>query len=68
MRAKINRNVQAALADQQLQKNLRSTLGKSVRMRDESVAEVPNWEQLTQYARDVKDQTLSRLDHYLEML
>ena len=65
---RINRNVQAALADQQLQKNLRSTLGKSVRMRDKSVAEVPNWEQLTQYARDVKIRTLSRLDHYLEML
>ena len=68
MRAKINRNVQAALADQQLQRNLRSTLGKSVRMRDESVAEVPNWDELSQYARDVKMGTLSRLDHYLEML
>lgn len=68
MRARINRNVQAALADQQLQKNLRSTLGKSVRMRDESVAEVPNWDELSNYAREVKIQTLSRLDHYLEML
>ena len=65
---RINRNVQAALADQQLQKNLRSTLGKSVRMRAESVAEVPNWDELSQYAREIKDQTLSRLDHYLEML
>ena len=37
-------------------------------MRDESVAEVPNWDELSQYARDVKMQTLSRLDHYLEML
>ena len=68
MRARINRNVQAALADQQLQRNLKSTLGKSVRMRDESVAEVPNWDELTRYARDVKIHTLSRLDHYLEML
>ena len=65
---RINRNVEAALANQQLQKNLRSTLGKSVRMRDESVAEVPNWDELSQYARDVKLHTLSRLDHYLEML
>ncbi len=65
---KINRNVLAALADQQLQRNLRSTLGKSVRMRDEAVAEVPNWDELSEYARDVKMHTLSRLDHYLEML
>ena len=65
---RINRNVQAALADQQLQRNLRNTLGKSVRMRAESVAEVPNWDELSQYAREIKDQTLSRLDHYLEML
>jgi L-lactate dehydrogenase complex protein LldF len=37
-------------------------------LRDEAVAEVPNWEELRQYARDVKAHTLSRLDHYLEML
>ncbi|MEE8350016.1 MAG: LutB/LldF family L-lactate oxidation iron-sulfur protein [Acidobacteriota bacterium] len=66
--AKINRNVEAALADRQLQRNLCSTLGKSVRMRDDSVAEVPNWEELSRYARDVKLHTLSRLDHYLAML
>lgn len=65
--AKINRNVQAALSDKQLQKNLRNTLATSLQMRDVSVAEVPNWDELSQYARDVKLHTLSRLDYYLEM-
>ncbi|MDA2934130.1 LutB/LldF family L-lactate oxidation iron-sulfur protein, partial [Acidobacteria bacterium AH-259-D05] len=58
----------AALANQQLQRNLRKTLGTSVRLRDEAVSKVPNWEELRCYARDVKAHTLSRLDHYLEML
>ena len=39
-----------------------------MRSRDEAVSEIPNWEELRQYARDVKAHTLSRLDHYLEML
>ena len=68
MRVRIGKNTQTALADQQLQRNLRHTLGKTVRYRDEAVSEVPNWEELRCYARDVKAHTLSRLAHYLEML
>lgn len=65
---KISNNIQSALADQQSQRNLRHTLGKSVRLRHEAVSEIPNWEELRQYARDVKAHTFSRLDHSLEML
>ena len=65
---KISKNVQSALADQQLQRNLRHTFRKSVRLCDVAVSEIPNWEELRQYARNVKAHTLSRLAHYLEML
>lgn len=65
---KISANTQAALADAKIQKNLQSTLSKILDARDLAVSEVPNWEELRQYARQVKAHTLSRLDHYLEEL
>ncbi|MFQ5740532.1 MAG: LutB/LldF family L-lactate oxidation iron-sulfur protein [Acidobacteriota bacterium] len=59
---------QQALRDQQLQRNLRSTLGKTLTARDRAVSGVSNWEELRQYASDVKTHTLARLSHYLEEL
>lgn len=60
--------VETALGDAQLQQNLTRTLGKARHSRDEAVREIPNWEELRQYARDVKLHTLSRLGDYLEQL
>ena len=57
-----------ALADGQLQKNLKHTLGHAQRARDAAVAEVANWEALRQHAHDVKAHTLAHLDRYLEQL
>ena len=65
---KISDNTHAALSDQQLQKNLLHVLGKTVRDRNKVVSDVPNWEELREYARQVKSHTLSRLDYYLEEL
>ncbi|MDA2937559.1 LutB/LldF family L-lactate oxidation iron-sulfur protein [Acidobacteria bacterium AH-259-A15] len=62
---RISANTQAALADQKLQRNLRQTLSKTLHSRNEAVSDVPNWEELRQYARDVKTHTLSRLADYL---
>ncbi len=57
-----------ALADTQLRKNLRSTLGTVAYLQKLAVADVDNWEELRQHAHDVKSHTLSRLAHYLEKL
>ncbi|MCZ6877954.1 MAG: LutB/LldF family L-lactate oxidation iron-sulfur protein [Acidobacteria bacterium] len=65
---KISANVQSALADETLQGNLRRALVDTPHPRDEAVSEVPNWEELRRYARDVKAHTLSRLPVYLQSL
>ncbi len=65
---KISTNSQTALADDKLQENLRGTLGETLHSRNEAVSQVPNWEELRQYARDVKAHTLSRLSDYLQKL
>ena len=65
---KISNNIQSGLVDKQSQRNLRHTPGKSVRLSHEAVSEIPNWEELRQYARDVKAHIFSRLDHSLKML
>jgi L-lactate dehydrogenase complex protein LldF len=65
---RIRPNTSAVLSDANLQANLRPALEKSLQARDRAVAEVSNWEELRQHAHDVKDHTLSRLDHYLEEL
>lgn len=57
-----------ALADTQLRKNLRSTLGTVAYLQKLAVADVDNWEALRRHAHDVKAHTLSRLAHYLEKL
>ena len=65
---KISTQTRGALADGQLQKNLKHTLGHAQRARDAAVAEVENWEALRQHAHDVKAHTLAHLDRYLEQL
>ena len=65
---KISSNTRAALSDQKLQRNLVHVLGKTVNDRNEAVADVSNWEELREHARQVKTHTLSRLNRYLEEL
>jgi L-lactate dehydrogenase complex protein LldF len=64
----IRPQIQSALSDSQLQKNLRMTLSKTAIARQQVIAEVPNWEELRQHARQVKAHTISRLGEYLEQL
>ena len=65
---KISSNTRAALLDQKLQRNLAHVLGRTVNDRNAAVADVSNWEELREHARQVKTHTLSRLNHYLEEL
>jgi len=64
----IRPQIRSALADSQLQKNLRLTLSKTAAGRRQAIAEVANWEELRQHARQVKAHTISRLGEYLELL
>ena len=65
---KITPQVQVALQNDQLQKNLRSTLGKTIHSRDQAVSQVSNWEELRRFGHQVKAHTLSRLADYLTEL
>ena len=65
---KISANTESALANLQIQKNLSNTLPKILEARGQAVSTVPNWEELRQYAGDVKRHTLSQLDDYLPQL
>lgn len=64
----IRPQIGSALADSQLQKNLRMTLSKTAIARQQTIAEVANWQELRQHARQVKAHTISRLGEYLEQL
>ena len=64
----IRPQIRSALADSQLQKNLRQTLSKTAAARQQVIAEVANWQELRQHARQVKAHTMSRLGEYLEQL
>lgn len=55
-----------ALRDELLQENLSGTLGKVLEGRARAVAEIPNWEELRDYAERVKLHTLNHLPEYLE--
>ncbi len=68
MVVKISSNIQSALADETLQGNLRRAFVETLDSRNQAVSEVPNWEELRHYARDVKAHTLSRLPEYLQSL
>jgi len=62
----IKPQIRPALSDVLLQKNLRQTLSKSSTARVQAIAEVSNWEELREHARQVKAHTIARLGHYLE--
>jgi L-lactate dehydrogenase complex protein LldF len=65
---KIRDHTSDALGNAQLQETLRLTILNSLESRDNSVREVPNWEELRDHASQVKDHTLSNLADYLEQL
>ena len=65
---RIRSNAASALSNPQLQANMSAVVRTALHSRDQAVAAVPNWESLRQYARDVKEHTLARLDFYLEQL
>jgi L-lactate dehydrogenase complex protein LldF len=54
-----------ALADKQLRGNLRKATGAIRAKRASVVREVPDWDELTEAARAIKEESLLRLDEYL---
>lgn len=65
---RIRPHIARYLYDEHLQQVLRTTMATAQQVRDASVAEVENWEELRDYARTVKLHTVARLGEYLEML
>src|SRR5215468_8707237 len=59
-------NSAAALADQQLQKALGNVRGGFIDKRRKAIDALPEFEQLRDSARDIKDHALAHLDLYLE--
>lgn len=59
-------NARAALADTQLRGALKTATSLFGERRKEAAAGLPNWEQLRNRAREIKDETLLHLDRYLE--
>ncbi len=57
-----------ALENQNLQKALKYTTDRFRERRKSAVAEVDNWEDLRSLAREIKQETISNLDKYLELL
>jgi L-lactate dehydrogenase complex protein LldF len=63
-----NKESDKALKDENLQKALRFTTDRFRERRKTAIAEVDNWEDLRSIAREIKKETISRLDTYLELL
>jgi L-lactate dehydrogenase complex protein LldF len=59
-------NVQRALQDPNLRKALDKARGKFIGARLKAAARLPEFEALRDRARDIKDDALANLDHYLE--
>jgi L-lactate dehydrogenase complex protein LldF len=59
-------NVEAALADAQLQRAVRDAGGGFVERRTNAAGRLPEFDALRDRARDIKDHTLAHLDLYLE--
>lgn len=59
---------QAALNDAQLQKGVSAATRLLVSMREKTVAEIPDWEELRERGRSIREHTLDHLDGCLEML
>jgi L-lactate dehydrogenase complex protein LldF len=58
----------AALADTQLRENLKRATSTIRAKRAAVVSELPDWDELTERARRIKEHTLGHLDHYLTQL
>ncbi len=58
----------SALKNENLQKALRYTTDRFRERRKSAVADVKNWEDLRSLAREIKVETISNLDKYLELL
>jgi len=58
----------AALADLQLRENLQRATSAIRAKRASVVAELPDWDELTERARRIKEHTLGHLDRYLAQL
>ena len=54
------------LADSQLRKNVRHATTVITNNRARRVAETPDWQELRESGRQIKQHTLAHLDHYLE--
>lgn len=61
-----DRNARRALADPNLREALRNATGLFGQRRTAAIGAVEDWEELRERARRIKDETLSRLDVYLE--
>lgn len=61
-----DRNARQALNDQQLRDALRNLVRVFGERRGEAISNVPNWQDLRDQARAIKDETLAHLDAYLE--
>lgn len=59
-------NARAALHDDNLRKALRKATDLFAGLRKTAVGEMPEWEQLRERARAIKEESLSHLDRYLE--
>jgi L-lactate dehydrogenase complex protein LldF len=59
-------NAKAALADVQLRGALKNATSLFGERRKQAAASLPNWEDLRNQARAIKDEVLLHLDHYLE--
>jgi L-lactate dehydrogenase complex protein LldF len=59
---------ESALKNENLQKALRYTTDRFRERRKSAVAGVDNWEDLRSVAREIKKETISNLDRYLELL
>ena len=68
MDSNIHFQIKPALKNKQLQKNLPLALKHAQKHRDKAVQEETNWEELRDHASQVKQHSLSRLDHYLVQL
>src|SRR5687767_3704303 len=63
---KFRENATVALADVHLRGALKNATSLFGERRKEAAASLPNWEDLRNQARAIKDEALSHLDRYLE--
>ena len=57
-----------AIQDAKLQKAIHKATSRAVDERNKAASQIPDWEELRNKARTIKEQTLERLDEYLNLL